>query len=82
MGKKNRKKHKITLQPTVSILTPTFRRIKFLSLLFDCIQNQDYPHEKLEWVIVDGENNKEKYNEVPDLIEKLRKLNVNISNNE
>lgn len=78
MGKKNRKKHKITLQPTVSILTPTFRRIKFLSLLFDCIQNQDYPHEKLEWVIVDGENNKEKYNEVPDLIEKLRKLNDKI----
>ena len=41
-------------------------------------KKQDYPHEKLEWVIVDGENDEDKLNDVPNLIEKLRKLNNNI----
>ena len=43
MGKKNKNKKKLSsLQPKVSILTPTFRRTNFLPLLFDCIQKQDY----------------------------------------
>ena len=79
MGKKKRIKNNLSSShPNVSILTPTFRRLKFLPLLFDCINNQDYPHDKLEWVIVNGENNSEKLNEVPSLIEKFRKENDKI----
>lgn len=46
MGKKK-------LMPTVSICTPTFNRRPFIPMLFECIKHQDYPHNKIEWIIVD-----------------------------
>ena len=55
MGKKSNKKK---ILPNVSIITPTFRRSKFLPLLKNNIINQKYPIEKIEWIIVDGEYDK------------------------
>lgn len=39
--------------PFVSVCTPTFNRRPFLSTLFQCFLNQDYPHDRMEWIIVD-----------------------------
>lgn len=37
----------------MSICTPTFNRRPFLPYLVECVRQQTYPHEKIEWVIVD-----------------------------
>jgi glycosyltransferase involved in cell wall biosynthesis len=39
--------------PTVSLCTPTFNRRPFFPYLIRCIEQQTYPLEKIEWVIVD-----------------------------
>ena len=39
--------------PFVSICTPTFNRRPFIPLLIKCIEQQNYPKNKMEWVIVD-----------------------------
>ena len=39
--------------PLVSICTLTYNRNHFLPLLQECIENQDYPHSKIEWLILD-----------------------------
>ena len=54
---KQKNKQKINL-PNVSICTPTFNRRPFFKGLIQCIHNQDYPHEKIEWVIVDDGTDK------------------------
>ena len=43
-------------KPFVSICTPTFNRRPFIPYIIKCIENQDYPKEKMEWIImkVDG----------------------------
>ena len=56
MGKKNNKKKSIVNTsnlPNVSICTPTFNRRPFFEGLIQCIRLQDYPHDKIEWIIVD-----------------------------
>ena len=57
MGKKKVKKGKSNISqnnlPNVSICTPTFNRRPFFNGLIECIKNQDYPHNKIEWIIVD-----------------------------
>ena len=45
--------------PTVSILTPTYNRQKFIKLCIFNLVNQKYPLEKLEWFILD--DSKEPY---------------------
>ena len=58
MGKKSKSKNKsskdnsITL-PLVSICTPTFNRRPFFKGLIQCISEQDYPRDKMEWIIAD-----------------------------
>ena len=42
-----------TKQPLVSICTITSDRERFLPLLMKCIDQQNYPPERLEWVILD-----------------------------
>jgi GR25 family glycosyltransferase involved in LPS biosynthesis/glycosyltransferase involved in cell wall biosynthesis len=69
MGKKNRN----TKNPLVSIVTPTSKRPGFIKLLFKCIINQNYPIKKMEWIIVDGQNNKEKLQELPNIIKEFKK---------
>lgn len=37
----------------VSVCTVTFERHPFLPLLEQCLINQDYPHDQIEWIIID-----------------------------
>ena len=39
--------------PFVSICTPTYNRRPFFPTMFEIFKNQDYPKDKLEWIIVD-----------------------------
>ena len=39
--------------PTVSIITPTYNKRKFIKLAVRNFQKTDYPKDKIEWVIVD-----------------------------
>lgn len=54
MGKK---KHKKEL-PFVSICTPTFNRRPFFEYTIKCYNHQDYPHDKMEWIIIDDGTDK------------------------
>tara|TARA_B110000114_G_C15052211_1_gene381749 strand:+ start:138 stop:1208 length:1071 start_codon:yes stop_codon:yes gene_type:complete len=62
MGKKNKKKGNKSINnlnlPNVSICTPTFNRRPFFEGLIQCIKEQDYPHDKIEWVIIDDGTDK------------------------
>jgi hypothetical protein len=52
------------LLPMVSLITPTYNRRRFLPQAIRCYLAQDYPRERMEWVVVDdGED------EVRDLFE-------------
>jgi glycosyltransferase involved in cell wall biosynthesis len=51
MPKKHRKKQPIL--PFVSICTPTFNRRPFIETIIKCYLSQDYPKNKLEWIIID-----------------------------
>ena len=39
--------------PFVSVCTPTFNRRPFIPFIIKCFENQNYPKEKLEWIIID-----------------------------
>uniref|UniRef100_A0A6C0CN71 Glycosyltransferase 2-like domain-containing protein n=1 Tax=viral metagenome TaxID=1070528 RepID=A0A6C0CN71_9ZZZZ len=56
MGKNNNKNKK--RKPFVSICTPTFNRRPFISTMFQCFQNQTYPKDRMEWIIVDDGTDK------------------------
>ena len=47
------KKVKQPLRPLVSICTPTFNRRPFFPFIIKCFENQDYPKDRLEWIIID-----------------------------
>jgi glycosyltransferase involved in cell wall biosynthesis len=51
--------------PFVSVCTPTFNRRPFIKNLFSCFQNQTYPKNRIEWIIVDDGTDK-----IKDLVEK------------
>ena len=61
MGKK---KNSSNIQPLVSVCTPTFNRRPFIKMMFDCFRNQNYPKNRIEWIIVDDGTDK-----IKDLIE-------------
>ena len=42
----------------VSICTPTFNRHPFIENMFTCFRNQDYPKDRIEWIIVDDGTDK------------------------
>ena len=44
--------------PLVSICTPTFNRRPFIENMFQCFRNQDYPTDRIEWIIVDDGTDK------------------------
>jgi hypothetical protein len=44
--------------PLVSICTPTFNRRPFIQNMFQCFRNQDYPADRIEWIIVDDGTDK------------------------
>jgi len=55
--KKNPKKNTNNL-PFVSICTPTYNRRPFISHMIKCFEHQDYPKDKLEWIIIDDGTDK------------------------
>jgi glycosyltransferase involved in cell wall biosynthesis len=72
MGKKKTKKSPDTGQnvndvkrnnlklhlPSVSICTPTFNRRPFFEYTIKCYLHQDYPRDKIEWIIIDDGTDK------------------------
>ena len=57
MGKKKNKDNKQSL-PFVSICTPTFNRRPFIPYAIKCFMHQDYPKNKMEWIIIDDGSDK------------------------
>jgi glycosyltransferase involved in cell wall biosynthesis len=57
MGK-NKSKTKASKQPFVSVCTPTFNRRPFIPIIIKCFENQTYPRDKMEWIIVDDGTDK------------------------
>ena len=43
----------VTTVPSVSVLTPTYNRRRFLPGLLACYMSQKFPMEKMEWIILD-----------------------------
>ena len=52
-----KKKSKNNL-PYVSICTPTFNRRPFFEYTIKCFNHQDYPTERMEWIIIDDGTDK------------------------
>ena len=46
--------------PFVSVLTPTFNRRKFIPTAIACFKAQEYPHNRMEWLILDDGTDKVK----------------------
>ena len=44
--------------PNVSICTPTFNRRPFIPMMNECFNNQTYPKNKIEWIIIDDGTDK------------------------
>jgi len=55
MGKVKSHTPKLTKKfyPFVSVCTPTFNRRPFIPIMFSCFNNQTYPKDRMEWIIVD-----------------------------
>ena len=41
------------MKPFVSVLTPTYNRRKFIPSLIQCYRSQDYPKDRMEWILLD-----------------------------
>lgn len=39
--------------PFVSVCTPTFNRRPFIQAMITCFNHQDYPQDRMEWIIID-----------------------------
>ena len=59
MGKKHKQKSNSNSNsnsnnlPFVSVCTPTYNRRPFINTMIKCFNHQDYPKDKLEWIIID-----------------------------
>jgi glycosyltransferase involved in cell wall biosynthesis len=53
MGKKTKTNKNNNNIPFVSVCTPTFNRRPFIPNMFKCFKHQDYPMDKIEWIILD-----------------------------
>jgi glycosyltransferase involved in cell wall biosynthesis len=54
MGKKSNNHQ----YPLISLCTPTFNRRPFIETMFKCVENQLYPRNRMEWIIVDDGTDK------------------------
>jgi glycosyltransferase involved in cell wall biosynthesis len=50
---KNKNKGTDAKLPFVSVCTPTFNRRPFIEMMIKCFDSQDYPKNKMEWIIID-----------------------------
>jgi len=48
----------VPLLPFVSICTPTFNRRPFIPYMIKCFEHQDYPKDRMEWIIIDDGTDK------------------------
>jgi len=48
-----KKKNANKVLPFVSICTPTFNRRPFIPFMIRCFENQTYPKDRMEWIIID-----------------------------
>ena len=56
---KNKKNgNKTEVLPFVSICTPTFNRRPFYPVIIKCFENQTYPKDRIEWIIIDDGTDK------------------------
>jgi len=46
--------------PPISIVTPTYNRAKLIDIAFHNLLSTDYPQEKIEWIVVEDHEEKEK----------------------
>ena len=46
--------------PPISIITPTYNREKFIDIAFHNLLATDYPRDKIEWIVVEDNEHKEK----------------------
>ena len=46
--------------PPISIITPTYNREKFIEIAFHNLLATDYPHNKIEWVVIEDHEDKDK----------------------
>lgn len=71
MGKKNKKTATTNKKqlPFVSVCTPTFNRRPFIPMMLKCFNSQDYPKDRIEWIIIDDGSDK---------IEELVKYHPNV----
>ncbi len=44
--------------PFVSVCTPTFNRRPFINAMISCFNHQDYPQDRMEWIIIDDGTDK------------------------
>jgi len=61
----SKNKKKVEYRPFVSVCTPTYNRRPFIENMLRCFRNQDYPKNRMEWIIVDDGTDK-----IKDLIDK------------
>ena len=47
-----------TSKPFVSVLTPTYNRRKFILTSIACFKAQDYPQDRMEWIVLDDGSDK------------------------
>jgi hypothetical protein len=43
----------MSMQPFVSVCTPTFNRRPFIAAMLQCFNQQTYPRNRMEWIIID-----------------------------
>ena len=55
---KNKSKTNVSQLPFVSLCTPTFNRRPFVSSMIECFNHQDYPKDRMEWIIIDDGTDK------------------------
>jgi len=59
MGKHKKKiSNEMKNKPFVSVCTPTFNRRPFIPAMIECFKHQDYPKDRMEWIIIDDGTDK------------------------
>ena len=58
MGKNKNKAYENRNLPFISVCTPTFNRRPFIPIMIKCFEHQNYPNDKIEWIIVDDGTDK------------------------
>ena len=56
-------------KPFISICTPTFNRRPFIPMIIKCFENQTYPLDRMEWIIIDDGTDK-----IEDLVKDIKQV--------